>query len=108
MEIKRKFDLLIATKRRYIIRQAPSGRQISCAECGELMLTAEQAANLCGITQRRIFQLIETQAAHYTETEAGAMMICLTSLTAVLDGKTQNNQHKAAIEGENEHAKDKN
>lgn len=97
MEIKRKFDLLIATKRRYIIRQAPSGQQIPCASCGATMLTAEQAANLYGITQRRIFQLIEAGAAHYTETQAGAVMICLTSLTAILDGKTRNNQHKAAI-----------
>jgi len=86
MEIKRKFEMLIATNRRYIIRQPASSKQIACAECGEPMLKVEQAAALFGIKQRRIFQIIETEAAHFTEIEAGAVMICLTSLAEVLDG----------------------
>ncbi len=87
MEIKRKFEMLVATNRRYIIRQSTSGKQIACAECGEPMLTTEQAADFFGIKQRRIFQIIETKAAHFTEIEAGAVMICMTSLTEVLDGE---------------------
>jgi len=50
------------------------------------MLTTEQVANIFGIKQRRIFQIIETEAAHFTEIEAGAVMICMTSLAEVLDG----------------------
>ena len=84
--------MLVATNRRYTIRQSPSVRQIACAECGELMLMIEQAAGFFGVKQRQIFQIIETEAAHYTETEAGAMMICLTSMAEVLDGKAQENQ----------------
>lgn len=91
MEIKRKFEMLVATNRRYVIRQSAPGRQILCAECGEPMLTAEQAANLFGIQQRRIFQIIETEAAHFTETKAGAAMICITSLAIVLDAESQKN-----------------
>ncbi|MGI8639472.1 MAG: hypothetical protein ACR2MG_05900 [Pyrinomonadaceae bacterium] len=86
MEIKRKIEMVVATNSRYIIRQSAPGRQIACAECGDPMLTAEQAANIFGITQRRIFQIIETEAAHFTETEAGAAMICITSLAKFLDG----------------------
>ena len=85
MKIKRKFELLTVVNRRYLIRQSAPGRQIACAECGEPMLTTEQAAKIFGIKQRRIFQIIETEAAHFTETEAGALMICLNSLAAVLD-----------------------
>ena len=89
MEIKRKFEMLVATNRRYTIRQSPPGRQIACAECGEPMLRVEQAADFFGIKQRRIFQIIEAEAAHYIETEAGAAMICITSLKETLgDGKT--------------------
>ena len=33
------------------------------------------------------FQIIETEAAHFTETETGAVMICMTSLAEVLDGE---------------------
>ncbi len=86
MEIKRSFEMLVATNRRYIIRQSAPGRQIACAECGEPMMPTEQAAVLLSIKQRRIFQIIETEAAHFTETEAGAVMICLTSLAEVLGG----------------------
>ena len=85
MEIKRKFEMSVATNRRYIIRQSKQVGQIACAECGEPMLMTEQAAGFFGIKQRRIFQIIETEAAHFTEIEAGAVMICLNSLAAVLD-----------------------
>jgi hypothetical protein len=86
MEIKRKFEMLVETNRRYIIRQSPPGGQIACAECGEPMLRVAQAASLFGIKQRRVFQIIETEAAHFTETESGAAMICITSLEKTLDG----------------------
>ncbi len=49
------------------------------------MLTIAQAAVLLGIKQSRIFQIVETGAIHFTESEAGALMICLNSLSAVLD-----------------------
>ena len=89
MEIKRKFDFLISTNRRYIIRQSAPVKQITCAECGEPMLTTEQAAKIFGIKQRRIFQIIETETAHFNETKAGAVMICILSLKETLsDGKT--------------------
>ena len=51
MEIKRKFEMLIATNRRYTIRQSAPARQIACAECGEPMLTTEQAANISSRSQ---------------------------------------------------------
>ena len=47
----------------------------------------ERAAALFGIKQRRIFQIIETEAAHFTEIEAGTVAICLTSLAIILDGE---------------------
>ncbi len=92
MEIRRKIEMLVATNRRYVIRQSAPGRPTACAECGEPMLMTEQAAGFFGVKQRRIFQIIENEVAHYTEIEAGAVMICLTSLAEVLDGKAQENQ----------------
>ena len=86
MEIKRKFEMSVATNRRYIIRQSKQVGQTACAECGEPMLATEQAASIFGIKQRRVFQIIETEAAHFTEIEAGAVMICIKSLAEVLDG----------------------
>lgn len=55
-------------------------------------------ANLFSIKQRRIFQIIETETAHFTEIEAGAVMNCLTSVSAVSDGETRENQRTDLIE----------
>ena len=53
------------------------------------MLRVEQAADFFGIKQRRIFQIIEAEAAHFNETKADAVMICILSLKETLsDGKT--------------------
>lgn len=87
MEIKRTFEMVVAAKRRYVIRQAAPDRQFVCAKCGEAMLTAEQAAGFFDITQRRIFQIIEIGAAHFAEAEAGAAMICIASLAEFLNGE---------------------
>lgn len=94
MEIKRSFEKLVVTKRRFVIRQTPSVKQTTCAECGEPMLTIAQAAVLFRLRQSRIFRIIETGAAHFTEEEAetGALMICLTSLSVILNGETWKNR----------------
>ena len=89
MEIKRNFEGLVVTKRRFVIRQTPSVKQMTCAECGEPMLAIAQAAVLLGIKQSQIFQIVETGAAHFNEAEAGAVMICLSSLAIILDGEPQ-------------------
>ncbi len=51
------------------------------------MLAIAQAAVMFGIKQSRIFQIVETGAAHFTEIEAGAVMICITSLAEILDSE---------------------
>ena len=86
MKIERKFEVVKETKRRFVIRQFPSDKQTVCAECGEPMLRIAQTAVLFRLKQSRIFQIVETGAVHFTETEAGALMICLTSLAVILDG----------------------
>jgi hypothetical protein len=85
MEIKRNFEKLVVTKRRFVIRQTPSVKQTTCAECGSPVLTIAQAAVLLGIKQSRIFQIVEMEAAHFTETDAGAVIICINSLTIFLE-----------------------
>ena len=85
MKIKRKIEMLVATNEKYFIRQSSTRKQTACAKCGEPMLPIAQAAILLGIKQSRIFQIAETGAVHFTEAEAGVLMICLNSLAAVLE-----------------------
>ena len=84
MEIKRTTEILVETNRRFVIRQPEADEQVFCPVCGEPMLAAEQIAAVFGISQRRLFQLVETGAAHFTETETGAMMICPSSVAEIL------------------------
>lgn len=89
MEIKRKFDMTVETRRRYVIgRSAAADKQTACSICGAPELTAEQTAGFFGIKQRRLFQIIETGAVHFTETDAGTAMICIGSLTSERDDNT--------------------
>lgn len=86
MEIKRQLEMIVATNRRFIVHGLQTSEQTFCAECGGATLRAEQAANLFQIKQRMIFQFIEQGAAHFNETEIGAVMICLPALALILQG----------------------
>lgn len=85
MEIIRQTDILVETKRRFVIRQPQSGEPMICAECGESMLAAEATAELFGISRRAVYRLVEKENAHFAETETGAVMICASSFAAVLN-----------------------
>ena len=85
MEFKRTTEIFVETNRRFVIRQPEeSAEQSACPNCAEPMLAAEQIAQVFGISQRRIFQLVETGAAHFAEISGGAMMICPSSVAEIL------------------------
>lgn len=80
MEITHTTDILVETKRRFIIRQPQTEERIVCPNCGELMLTIERTAVLLSVSQLAVFRLIETSAAHFIETGAGVLFVCPNSL----------------------------
>lgn len=84
MEIKRTTEISVEKTRRFVIRQPETNETMSCPTCGESMLTAEAAAALFGVKCRRVYQIIETGAAHFVETEAGALFVCPPSLDAAI------------------------
>lgn len=84
MQIKRELEFTLSASRRFIIRQLRPDVSLSpCAQCGEPLVAAEQAANLLGVSHRRIFQIIETDGVHFTETEAGTTLICIASMSDI-------------------------
>ncbi len=89
MEVVTKIEMFLATRRRYVVHRSPTGRLLNCTQCGQPMVTAEQAAATLGINQRRLFQIIEAGGLHYAETPGMAMMICLTSLANFLDSDSK-------------------
>mgnify|MGYP003595702171 CR=1 len=101
MQIKREFETVTRASRRFIIRQSPIESGSSpCITCGEPMLAIAQAAVLLDIKQSRIFKIVERGAAHSTETESGALMICMSSLAAFSGGESQ--ERSDAISGSEE------
>ena len=90
MEITRKTDILVKTRRRFTVSRADFPDRIECRECSELMLKAEQAARLFGISCRELYRLIEVGAADYIETENGASFVCTTSLADYFDEQEKN------------------
>lgn len=84
MEIKRATEIYIETTRRFVIRQPETDETILCPVCGEEMMPAEMSAAFFQIKCRRVYQLVEAGAAHFVETEAGATLVCLSSLDAAI------------------------
>ena len=84
MEIKRTIEISVEKTRRFVIRQPEADATLSCPACGELMLTAEAAAVLLRVKCRRVYQIVEPGAAHFVETETGAMFVCPPSLDAAI------------------------
>ncbi len=84
MEIKRKVKIATATNRRLIIRQTRNEKRFLCETCNQPMLTAEQTSAFLDIKQRRIFQLIEEGLVHYFEPDKSSVLVCPSSLSAIL------------------------
>ena len=83
MEIKRELEVTVVSNRRYVIRRSRADiAEASCAECGEPMVAVDEAATLLGVNQRRVFQIIESGAVHFTETDDGTAMICIASMAS--------------------------
>lgn len=84
MEIIRKTDILIETKRRFIISQHEQEEQFLCPFCAGQMISAEASAVLFETSRRAIYRTIEKEAVHFAETPDGLLMICPESFAEIL------------------------
>ncbi len=95
MEIKRKFELISATNRRFVVRRQSAEPQAVCTTCGKEMLTAEQVATMFNISQRNVFKIIEAGTVHFTELdEGGVTLICFASFADLANGRDQDGDPK--------------
>lgn len=74
MQITRKTNILIATKRRFVVRQAANER-ILCERCNEPMIRAQAAADFFGVSSRTIYRFIEQADVHFTETDVNQLYV---------------------------------
>lgn len=85
MEFVRKTNVLIKTVRRFVVQPTDSPPLIRCEQCRELMLTTQIAADSFGVSTRRIYLLIESEAVHFVETEINEIYVCPLSLKRVFE-----------------------
>lgn len=84
MEIKRTTEYFVEKTRRFRMRQPETDAIILCPACSEPMLTAETSAVLFQIKCRAVYRIVEAGAAHFVETDAGALFVCPSSLDAAI------------------------
>ena len=62
----------------------------SCSAESE-MVGPEEAAAVSGLSQRTIFRQVESHQVHFTETQDGALLICLGSLLGKPESRVNHN-----------------
>lgn len=84
MEIIRKTDILVETKRRFVISQPEFEEQFFCPHCPGQMISAEASAVLFKLSRREIYRMIEKELVHFCETSDGLILICPDSFAEIL------------------------
>jgi hypothetical protein len=88
MKIRRRLEMVIETQTRQVIRaESNSYREAHwCPECAAavVMITPE-GTGIVGATSRAIYRLVESGKVHFAETPEGTLLICLSSLAAVVN-----------------------
>lgn len=80
---KRRTEITFETRRLLLVggrgRVSAAGW---CASCGAkvVLVTAEEAARLSGVTAREIFRRVEAGRLHFVETCGGGLLVCRESL----------------------------
>jgi excisionase family DNA binding protein len=72
-------------KRQLVIINRPFvSPQKRCDRCTEPsgMITPDEAAALCEVSTRTVYRWLETGSIHFSESDDGALLICLLSLAA--------------------------
>jgi hypothetical protein len=104
MEVKRRKEIFIETRRRLIVYLPEAAEKIFCPICqsNELLISAEQTAAYLGINRRIVYRMVETETTvHFIETETGILLVCLNSLQKVLDKTGDSNLNLPIKEKQN-------
>ncbi|HEY3102899.1 MAG TPA: hypothetical protein VGJ69_04870 [Pyrinomonadaceae bacterium] len=88
--MKKKAAVTIETERLLVIR-ARGHAETWCPRCAARasMIAVREAAAVAGISERRIFQLGESGAIHFTETADGKTFFCVPSILKQRDANAR-------------------
>lgn len=84
MEIIKKTNILVRTRKESAVRQMPTTEQILCGQCGVMILTVQKVADSFQISTRLIYRLIETESVHFIENDGNEIYVCPFSVKEIL------------------------
>ena len=81
---KRRIEITVEKHRLVVLSRGNQSITAWCEACCEQvqMVTPDEAAQLCRVSTRKVYSLLETERLHFTETEKGFALICLQSISA--------------------------
>lgn len=85
MKFIKRTNILVKTKRRFVVGSVENDELVQCPQCVEPMISAHASANLFGVSSREIYRLVEAGAIHFVETENNQMFVCPTLIRQVLE-----------------------
>lgn len=85
MRIIRKTNVFIKTERKFIVRQQSADGFVVCERCGEPMILAQMSVDLCGISSRVIYRLIDAGEIHFVETDENEIYVCPVSARQIAE-----------------------
>jgi len=95
---KRRIEITVEKHRLVVLSRRNHSTNAWCEACGEQvqMVTPDEAAQLCSVSTRTIYSLIETERLHFAETENGFSLICLQSIGSNAASSKQERREEGA------------
>jgi hypothetical protein len=91
MKRTRRLQITIERERLLVLRHEQEVEQW-CEECGATvrMIRPAEAAAIAAVSDRTIFRQIESRRLHFSETQAGTVLICLNSIVKQTSAREAN------------------
>ena len=82
MKRRKTTEIVVEREQFLVIRKLDNSEPQYCMQCSDRaqMVSVDDAAMIIRVTARAIYQQVEAQQAHFTETADGKLLVCLNSL----------------------------
>jgi hypothetical protein len=86
----RRLEIIVETERRLTLRKPGPAHAVRCEQCSGVLVLAEEAVAVTGLSSRALHRMVETGEVHFAETPAGALLVCPDSFRAAQATSRQN------------------
>jgi hypothetical protein len=82
MKRRKRTEIVVEREQILVIRKLDNNAPQCCPQCGDevQMVSVDDASSMLRVSARAIYQQVESQQVHFTETPDGKLLICLRSV----------------------------